>query len=251
MPTIFQRIRDIFRAKAERRVERAETPDVLARTAVRESEAGLARLEVAAAAAIQAEVGIRAQGEKERRRAATFKQRAQTMAAQGDRDGAIAVMRQALLAEHTAAELADQADAMTAQNQELAAQVETRRTQRQIVRANAQVQQARWAGAGAARSAAEARYGRPGEVGSSPYELLERAEDRSIDEAAAGAALHVLNRRGVAGPDLAYRPDFDAMAEAEVDRLAPSASLRAGGDAGEEVSDAGEASLELPSESGG
>lgn len=240
MPSVFRRVRDIGRAKVDRQVEKYESPDVLARTAVRRVEETLAKLQRAAHEAKSKEIEGHAQATDARRRAAALRQRARTLLGAGAQAMAESAMTQALMEDHKAEILDAQVAELHQVNEGLAQHLATLRQQRVVIKMNADLQRARYAGAEAARLGAEARHGRPGEIGESPYELLQRAQDRSVQTAASALATVELAQTDFAAPELSLAPDFSSSARAELAAMAAAGELSGGGAKAGETAAAGD-----------
>jgi phage shock protein A len=213
MANRIKRIRAILGAKADARLERYETPEVLARQAVQFVEQQLASLQLQMHQAKTAEISARNQAVEAKRKAEVLKARATSRLESGDTDGAVQIMRQALLRYYQAQVLEAQHDDLRRLNETLAANLTELSEQRTIIRMQAEIEQARYAGARAAQLSAEARYGQPGVIDEAPYEKIEKAMKRSEELAASATATVELGRQRLDLSDLAATPDFTSEAK--------------------------------------
>lgn len=208
MANTFRRVRSILRAKTDAQVERYETPEVLAREAIRFVEEQLGDLQLQMHRAKTAEIAARSQAGEARRKAEVLKSRARHLVESGDEEGAVSVMRQALMRSYQAEVLEAQHDDLHRLNEALSGNLTELSEQRTVIRMQAEIEQARYAGARAAQVGAEVRYGRPGRVDEAPYDAIEKAMKKSEAVAASAMATVELGRQRVDIGDLAAAPDF-------------------------------------------
>lgn len=209
MGDTINRLRAIAKAKADAQVEKLETPEVLARDAVRRVEEQAADLHRQLHASRTSEITIKSKIASEERKAQVLEARAHALQAQGLTDKALATMRLAMSHRWASETLEMQRAELAAVNDSLTASLSDLDQQRTIIKIQSDIVRSRYSGAQAARVGAEARYGKPGELGSSSYEKLELAAAKSEEVAASAMASVMIGQDRMAGAESSDVPDFE------------------------------------------
>lgn len=208
----FSRLRGVAKAHADRRLEALETPDVLIRNALRKTEEDLGRLQAGVVESRQREIASRWQISEARKKGAVLRERSSALMAAGNEEGALFAMQRALLHEYNAEMLERQGEELHRMNEALTTQIARLSQQRAVLAMQAQIEQARYSTARAGLASAEAMYGKPGEIGSSPREALEEAQRKSQEIAARGLAILETGQRTTDTALIDAEPDFSEEA---------------------------------------
>ncbi len=220
---VFQRMRTIGRVKANQALDRLEDPATLAAAATLEVQDAYRTVSGRYHESKTAEILAGQEITQARAEARLYRSRAEAQLRMGDEAGAVASAQQALFKDYEAEMLEGHLAQLQQVNTDLHAAVGELKIQLDMVSMLGRIEKSRFYAAAASKAAVESRYGRPGQVGTSPYEQLEQARRRT-NEVMAGALAS--KEIGQLLPDqMAAAPDFSFQARHAIEVAKSGGSL--------------------------